>query len=150
MMSILNKQFKRVKPVQVRRLPAPSLPAPRPTHILSAAAKPVTATKTLTARLTPIPEPTPDIVPQQWSIQVGSFSRRVSAHKAAISARRMAGAVLNRRPAQLSLVVQGQIPLWRVQFRKLDEDQARAACAALFSAGSACIALPEDVFGETS
>ncbi len=150
MMSILGKQFKRVKPIQVKRLPAPSLPAPRPTHILRAAAKPVPAAETLTARLTPIPQRASDIMPQQWSIQVGSFSRRVSAHKAAISARRMAGTVLNRRPAQLSLVVQGQIPLWRVQFRKLDEDQARAACAALFSAGSACIALPEEVFGETS
>jgi hypothetical protein len=61
-----------------------------------------------------------------------------------------AGTVLTRRPAQLSLVIHGQIPLWRVQFRKLEEDEARAACAALFSAGSACIALPDDVLAETS
>ena len=163
MVSILGKQFKRVKTIQVKRLPAPSLPAPRPSEILQAAAKPAPvgvrapvssasqpATAPLSVAAPPRPPRTLDAPPQQWSIQVGSFSRRISAHKAAISARRTAGTVLTRRPAQLSLVIHGQIPLWRVQFRKLEEDDARAACAALFSAGSACIALPDDVLAETS
>ena len=163
MVSILGKQFKRVKTIQVKRLPAPSLPAPRPAEILQAAAKPApfgvrppvsSASQPATAPLSVAAPPRPprilDAPPQQWSIQVGSFSRRISAHKAAISARRTAGTVLTRRPAQLSLVIHGQIPLWRVQFRKLEEDEARAACAALFSAGSACIALPDDVLAETS
>ena len=163
MVSILGKQFKRVKTIQVKRLPAPSLPAPRPAEILQAAAKPApfgvrasvsSASQPARALLGVAAPPRPprilDAPPQQWSIQVGSFSRRISAHKAAISARRTAGTVLTRRPAQLSLVIHGQIPLWRVQFRKLEEDEARAACAALFSAGSACIALPDDVLAETS
>ena len=163
MVSILDKQFKRVKPIQVKRLPATSSPAPRPIEILQATAKsvpvpvrtPVSAPSRpakapLSLATTTLPPRILDVPPQQWSIQVGSFSRRISAHKAAISARRTAGTVLTRRPAQLSLVVQGQIPLWRVQFRKLDEGEARAACAALFSAGSACIALPDDILAETS
>ena len=163
MVSILGKQFKRVKTIQVKRLPAPSLPTPRPAEILQAAAKPTpvgvrapvsSASQPATAPLSVAAPPRPprilDAPPQQWSIQVGSFSRRISAHKAAISARRTAGTVLTRRPAQLSLVIHGQIPLWRVQFRKLEEDEARAACAALFSAGSACIALPDNVLAETS
>ena len=163
MVSILGKQFKRVKTIQVKRLPTPSLPAPRPAEILQAGAKPTpvgvrapvsSASQPATAPLSVAAPPRPprilDAPPQQWSIQVGSFSRRISAHKAAISARRTAGTVLTRRPAQLSLVIHGQIPLWRVQFRKLEEDEARAACAALFSAGSACIALPDDILAETS
>ena len=163
MVSILGKQFKRVKTIQVKRLPAPSLPAPRPAEILQATAKPAPVGVRAPVSSAPQPAIAPfsvaapprpprllDAPPQQWSIQVGSFSRRISAHKAAISARRTAGTVLTRRPAQLSLVIHGQIPLWRVQFRKLEEDEARAACAALFSAGSACIALPDDVLAETS
>lgn len=163
MVSILGKQFKRVKTIQVKRLPAPSLPAPRPAEILQAIAEPApvgvrapvsSAPQPATAPLRTAAAPRPprilDAPPQQWSIQVGSFSRRISAHKAAILARRTAGTVLTRRPAQLSLVIHGQIPLWRVQFRKLEEDEARAACAALFSTGNACIALPDDILAETS
>ena len=80
--------------------------------------------------------------PTSWAIQVGSFSRRVNAHKAAIDARRSAERVLGLIPAELSVVMRGEMPLWRVRFGDLKEDQARAACAALFSSGKACIALP--------
>ena len=85
------------------------------------------------------------VPPPLWSIQVGSFTRRVSAHKAAIKARRTARDELNLTPAELSLVTRGGLPLWRVRFRNLDENRARAACAALLSAGAACIALPASV-----
>ena len=53
----------------------------------------------------------------------------------------MADDVLSMTPANLSLVTRGEIPLWRVRFNDLDENQARAACAALFSAGQPCIAV---------
>ena len=46
------------------------------------------------------------------------------------------------RAAELSLVSSGGLPLWRVRFGKLEEKQARSACAALLSNGAACIALP--------
>ena len=53
----------------------------------------------------------------------------------------MADDVLGMTPANLLLVTRGEIPLWRVRFNDLDENQARAACAALFSAGRPCIAV---------
>ncbi|MEK9729539.1 MAG: D-alanyl-D-alanine carboxypeptidase, partial [Alphaproteobacteria bacterium] len=76
------------------------------------------------------------------AIQVGSYTRRVSAHKAAIRARRTAIEVLDLMPAELSLVSSGGLPLWRVRFGQLKEQEARSACAALLSSGAACIALP--------
>ena len=76
-----------------------------------------------------------------WSVQIGSFAQRFNAHRAAIVARRMANDVLGMTPANLLLVTRGEIPLWRVRFNDLNESQARAACAALFSAGRPCIAV---------
>ena len=83
--------------------------------------------------------------PSAWIIQVGSFSRRINAHKAAIQARRMAGQPLSLVPANISLVMRGNMPLWRVRFDGLGEDQARAACAELYASGNACFALPDAV-----
>ncbi|MFZ9135783.1 MAG: D-alanyl-D-alanine carboxypeptidase, partial [Candidatus Puniceispirillaceae bacterium] len=76
-----------------------------------------------------------------WSVQIGNFTQRVTAHRAAIVARRTADDVLGMTPANLHLVTRGAIPLWRVRFNDLEEDQARAACAALFAAGRPCIAI---------
>jgi len=76
-----------------------------------------------------------------WSVQIGSFAQRFNAHRAAIVARRMADGVLGMTPANLFLVTGGEIPLWRVRFNDLNENQARAACAALFSARHPCIAV---------
>ena len=76
-----------------------------------------------------------------WSVQIGNFAQRFNAHRAAIVARRMADKILGMTPANLLLVNHGEMPLWRVRFNDLDENQARAACAALFSAGRRCIAV---------
>ena len=84
-----------------------------------------------------------------WSIQVGSFSRKISAHKAAIKARRSASSILATIPADVSLVMRGELPLWRVRFEGLDEPSARAACVELYQSGNACFALPE-VIAKTS
>ena len=65
-----------------------------------------------------------------WSVQIGSFAKRANAHKAAKPARRVADNVLGQSPARLTLVTRGNLPLWRVRFNNLDEDQARSACAA--------------------
>ena len=61
-----------------------------------------------------------------WAIQVGSYTRRVSAHKAAIRARRTANNVLDLMPAELSLVSSGGLPLWRVRFGQLKEQEKPA------------------------
>ena len=163
MISLLNRQFKRIKPVQVKSTPLPATPSSRPDNLLAANLRPeyqkpsVTndlqiATRPLVRDETISPAPSVNTVSRQvsvppplWSIQVGSFTRRVSAHKAAIKARQTARDTLKLTPAELSVVTRGGLPLWRVRFRNLDENRARAACAALLSAGSTCIALPVSV-----
>ncbi len=143
MMKILATQFRRVKPFAVRQIAAPSAPPRRP----ELPNRPQTKqSQTELASLFAVDDTIPqaDILqdPQGWAIQVGSFSRRVNAHKAALEARRNAQTELGLVPAQLSVVMRGEMPLWRVRFGDLEETQARAACAALFLSGKACIALP--------
>ena len=163
MISLLNRQFERIKPVQVKSTPLPATPLSRPDNFLAAnllpefQKPPVTndlqiASRPLVRAETISPAPLVNTLSRQvsvppplWSIQVGSFTRRVSAHKAAIKARQTARDTLNLTPAELSVVTRGGLPLWRVRFRNLDENRARAACAALLSAGSTCIALPVSV-----
>ena len=163
MISLLNRQFERIKPVQVKSTPLPATPLSRPNNFLAANLQPefqkppVTndlqiASRPLVRAETTSPAPLVNTLSRQvsvppplWSIQVGSFTRRVSAHKAAIKARQTARDTLNLTPAELSVVTRGGLPLWRVRFRNLDENRARAACAALLSAGSTCIALPVSV-----
>lgn len=138
MMKILATQFRRVKPFAVRQIAAPAPPPPRPNVPQRPQTKqPVTELASLFA-----PQEAVVSNPQSWAIQVGSFSRRVNAHKAALEARRNAKDVLGFMPAELTVVVRGEMPLWRVRFGDLKETEARAACAALFSSGKACIALP--------
>lgn len=153
MINLLSRQFKRVKPIQVKSTPLPAAPLSRPENLvpkqavsdtlqIASVTQPVAS-----GRASEIDEAVSEVVASLplWSIQVGSFTRRVSAHKAAITARRTARDELNLTPAELSLVTRGGLPLWRVRFRNLDENRARAACAALLSAGNACIALPASV-----
>ena len=52
-------------------------------------------------------------------------------------------------PADVSLVMRGDLPLWRVRFEGLDETSARAACVKLYQTGNACFALPE-IISKTS
>ena len=155
MMQILDNQFKRVKNIKVRpaSLAVPkSLPMAPPERGEKRAVS-HTVNK-MVNRVKPVEKPeefidislaslsNPDLVTAtSWSVQIGSFARRVNAHRAAIIARRMADDALNMTPANLLLVTRGEIPLWRVRFNDLDENQARAACAALFSAGRPCIAV---------
>ncbi|MGC6517221.1 MAG: serine hydrolase [Candidatus Puniceispirillaceae bacterium] len=139
MMKILATQFRRVKPFAVRQIAAPAAPPPRP----NVPKRPqVKQSQTQLATLFTPQEEVATQNPQGWAIQVGSFARRVNAHKAALDARRNARDVLGLVPAQLSVVVRGEMPLWRVRFGNLEETEARAACAALFLSGKACIALP--------
>jgi D-alanyl-D-alanine carboxypeptidase len=158
MMQILDNQFKRAKTIRVRRAalaPPPTLPVAPPDRGLKLPESlPISK-----ARRNPQPAPdasdnpefidlnvasatNPDTISKTtWSVQIGNFTQRVTAHRAAIVARRTADDVLGMTPANLHLVTRGAIPLWRVRFNDLEEDQARAACAALFAAGRPCIAI---------
>ena len=142
MMSLLGKQFERVRPIMVKNAPLPSPPAPRPKLpqiALNLNPEPVLSPA---ARNTVI-QPARQAI-SAWVIQVGSYSRRVSAHKAAIRARRLAPEILGQKAAKLSLSQKGGLALWRVRFDQLNEDQAREACATLFASVEACIAVPDD------
>ena len=169
MMQILDNQFKQVKTIRVRRALAPlpnSMPKvlpvappprsrqemPRPLPVKRSAQLPTTSPKSETvSRLASIASKNPPRLGKSgknareevplWSIQIGNFAQRSNAHKAAIRARRMADDSLGMTPANLMLVIRGNMPLWRVRFNNLDENAARAACAALFVAGSPCIAV---------
>jgi D-alanyl-D-alanine carboxypeptidase len=155
MMQILDNQFKRLKTIKLRRaslampktLPmAPpergqKLPVPLPVRKTVNRRNPVEKSEKFVDLNLASLGSSDLVMSTSWSVQIGSFARRVNAHRAAIAARRMADDVLGMTPANLLLVTQGEIPLWRVRFNDLDENQARAACAALFSAGRACIAV---------
>ena len=140
MISILDRQFKRAKTITVRAAVAmPSaLPIAPPRRTADLPEVPATLPNSahIAARSNK-----PGVIPSLWSVQIGNFAQRANAHKAAIRARRMADDVLGMTPAHLMLVSRGNMPLWRVRFNNLDEGAARAACAALFSVGSPCIAI---------
>lgn len=161
MMDILERQFKRVRPLQASQQLA-ALPTKLPVSApLRARDVPemIPQKKQITVRRlteTMVADDTPEfldtatttasqaIAPDEkahWSVQIGNFAQRVNAHKAAIRARRMADRVLGMTPANMTLVTRGEMPLWRVRFNDLDENQARSACAALFAEGSPCIAI---------
>lgn len=151
MIKLLTNQFKRVKPLQMASASI-TAPLPRPekkdntstTGILGSIVPPISKPKII---IRSIPSKSVDYThvktDNSWSIQVGSFSRKISAHKAAIKARRSASSILAAIPADISLVMRGELPLWRVRFEGLDEPSARAACVELYQSGNACFALPE-------
>lgn len=143
LMSLFARQFGRLPELRLAALPK-VMPTSRPA--LPHNDVPATTSLASDDSLWDEQQPQERGLPSEWMVQVGSFSRRVNAHKAAILARRHAGQALDLVPAHVSLVMRGNMPLWRVRFGGLNEDQARAACAELFATGNACFALP----GETA
>ena len=164
MVQILDKSFKRAKPADIHtqladtgsriRVVPKSLPTPLTAPGTLPVAPPPRSSRTGSidvalggeAAYLDGDDPataTSAATPTRWSVQVGSFARRVNAHKAAATARRTARSVLGAIPARLTMVTRGNIPLWRVRFHNLDETQARTACAVLFAEGRPCVAIAE-------
>ena len=155
MMKILNNQFERVKTTRTMEasLGVPTTLPKAPPERTQGLPTSLPASKTVKRHIVvEKPEDFIDldvislanrsrVTTTSWSVQIGSFAQRFNAHRAAIVARRMADGVLGMTPANLFLVTGGEIPLWRVRFNDLNENQARAACAALFSARHPCIAV---------
>ncbi len=156
---LLTKQFKRVKPYEppvLRQAKAPrqpvKAPPPRPrtvflerstedtTKLALAAPKPRPAVTDLPTLNDPQPLYPADL--SDWGIQIGSFSRRSNAHIAARDARAAAETIIGLQPARLTPVLFGSVTFWQVQFRGLDENNAREACSKLHQTGMACITLP--------
>ena len=157
MIKLLTNQFDRVKPFQFESTPI-TVPLPRPenehitptTDILASSVPPISKPKIIIRSVSSQSiHGSVTLENDNWSIQVGSFSRKISAHKAAIKARRSAASILAMIPADVSLVMRGDLPLWRVRFEGLDETSARAACVKLYQTGNACFALPE-IISKTS
>jgi hypothetical protein len=99
-----------------------------------------------------VPPPRPDLddpdpVEQTriigWGIQVGSFEKRASAHRAARNARVAANDILSHQPAQLRQIQYGNLTLWQVHFSGFDETLARQVCLKLFQKGMSCVAIPQ-------
>ena len=168
MVSILNRSFNRISPAEIRNQIAAN--APRlPSGLPQTLPVPLRAPGNL-----PVPPPLgtkrtrlavslggeseyldPDTARiarddgkgKLWSVQVGSFAKRVNAHKAAVNARRAATEVIGGTPARLSVVTRGDIPLWRARFPNLNEHQARSVCAALYVKGKSCLAIRQPKSG---
>ena len=88
---------------------------------------------------------------QNWGIQVGTYSKKVSAHQIAIKARRIAPNLLKMLPAQLTPIYINENVAWRVRFNSLDENSARMTCSKLLSKNISCIAVPsEQILGYLS
>jgi hypothetical protein len=81
-----------------------------------------------------------------WFIQIGAFTNRLNAHKAARNARTVVPEQLGNLPAALSKISKKRNNsikyLWRVRFTELAENQARSVCAELWTSGLSCIPLP--------
>ncbi len=163
MMYLLNKQFNKlpsfkaptIQPARQRKQDKGVTPPPsKPRVVTITAANNVTPPSTKIIPRSTAPDLTTDLPKlddppiirvrgdQDWGIQVGSFSRRASAHLAARNARYLAEDFLTLRPAKLRAVAYGAVTLWQVQFHGFKEDHARQACVALLESGMACIAVP--------
>lgn len=163
MMYLLNKQFNKlpsfkgpvIRPARELNKDKGVLPPPSKPKVVTLTAaraednkvtKPIPQAKTpdLSTDLPKLDDPPITKRPsdQDWGIQVGSFSRRASAHLAARNARTLAEDFLTLRPAKLRPVAYGTVTLWQVQFHGFKEDHARQACVTLLQEGMACIAVP--------
>ena len=141
MIKLLNQYFKTNSSKPLVRTAKPSeLPKTRP--VISIAAQTIKSFKippTVINRL--IPESTND----DWFIQIGAFTNRLNAHKAARNARNVVPEQLGNLPAALSKTTKinnNNKYLWRVRFTELAENQARSVCAELWTSGLSCIPLP--------
>ena len=89
-----------------------------------------------------------DRINDDWFIQIGAFTNRLNAHKAARNARNVVPEQLGNLPASLSKISKvnnnNTEYLWRVRFIELAENQARSVCAELWTSGLSCIPLPSN------
>ena len=142
MIKLLNRYFKTNASKPLVRIAKPSeLPKTRPK--ISIAEKSIKSFKipsNVISRLLP------EDINDDWFIQIGAFTNRLNAHKAARKARNVVPEQLGNLPAALSKISKKNNNiikyLWRVRFTELAENQARSVCAELWTSGLSCIPLP--------
>lgn len=79
-----------------------------------------------------------DADPVPWAIQVGAFSDKGIAHKAATDAAKKLGGLVAKASIDVDHAKQGKQTLFRARITGFNEDQARAACRRLERAKKAC------------
>jgi D-alanyl-D-alanine carboxypeptidase len=142
MIKLLNQYFKTSASKPLVRIAKPSeLPKPRPEILIA-----VKTIKNFKIPPNVISRLLPENINDDWFIQIGAFTNRLNAHKAARNARNVVPEQLGNLPAALSKISKinnNSIEyLWRVRFTELAENQARSVCAELWTSGLSCIPLP--------
>ncbi|MBL6782407.1 MAG: D-alanyl-D-alanine carboxypeptidase [Alphaproteobacteria bacterium] len=157
MVHLLNKQFARIPqyaettlvPKKKPLAPTPVAPPPPKPNILTVSRDTDSGSLSVAVSVPPArpeladPEPVEEPRIIGWGIQVGSFEKRASAHRAARNARVAANDILSHQPAQLRQIKYGNLTLWQVHFSGFDETLARQACLQLFQKGMSCVAIPQ-------
>ena len=157
MVHLLNKQFARIPqyaettlvPKKKPFAPTPVAPPPPKPNVLTVSRDTDSGSLSVAVAVPPArpeladPEPVEETRIIGWGIQVGSFEKRASAHRAARNARVAANDILSHQPAQLRQISYGNLTLWQVHFSGFDETLARQACLQLFQKGMSCIAIPQ-------
>ena len=152
LMGLLTNAFKKSSPPKLILVSTP-LSKPKFISIRSPSSKPKTFTRVVKDLETPIPKPiylaTTNLSKKiinikNWGIQVGTYSKKVSAHQIAIKARRIAPELLKMLPAQLTPIYINENMAWRVRFNSLDENSARTTCSKLLSKNISCVPVPSE------
>ena len=147
LMGLFNKTFPRAKTPNIIMVDAPKL-RPTKVNISKPALKPILE-NTLAINDLPLSKPTPinsDIYETEnnWGIQIGTYSKKVTAHLIALQARRVASELLKMLPAELTPIHVDGSYAWRVRFNELDESAARNICSQLLSKDISCIPVPKE------
>ena len=79
-----------------------------------------------------------------WGIQVGAFSRFVTAHLAATRAARNAPRLLTRGKVTIDTAGQGTDTVYRARLMGLSESRARKACEVLAAKKFDCLTVAAD------
>jgi D-alanyl-D-alanine carboxypeptidase len=157
MVHLLDKQFARIPQyaettlVPQKKPSAPTAVAPPPPkpNVLTVSRDNASGELAVAVSVPPARPELADPVPVKeakiisWGIQVGSYERQASAHRAARDAREAANSILSKQPAHLRQIRYGTLTLWQVHFDGFDESIARQACLQLFRKGISCVAIPE-------
>ena len=152
LMGLFTNAFKRAAPPKLILVSTP-LSKPNFIKVKAPSSKPKVFISAVKHLETPIPKPIYLAINnlskkitkiKNWGIQVGTYSKKVSAHQIAIKARRIAPELLKMLPAQLTPIYINDNMAWRVRFNSLDENSARTTCSKLLSKNISCIPVPSE------
>ena len=151
LMGLFNKTFPKAKPPKIIMVHAPKL-RPSKVNLPKPILKPILENKLALNEL-PLSRPATvnsdiSLSESDWGVQIGTYSKKVTAHLMALQARRVASERLKMLPAELTPIHVDGSYAWRVRFNELDENSARSICSKLLSKDISCIPVPrENILG---